>query len=103
MSWSGEWWTTLHDAYPGKWSQLSFPNSRNGTRAPFHLDADVDALVQPKEAAPRRGHKSHIYEQHRPCIVGYKIKSYFSDLDESYRVIHGPDWVKKFIRRLVTF
>ena len=35
--------------------------------------------------------------------MGYKIKSGFADLDEPYRVIHGPDFVKNFISRMITF
>ena len=35
--------------------------------------------------------------------MGYKIKSYFPTLDERYRIIHGPDCVKRFILRMMKF
>ena len=85
---------------PGKCSKLSFRNFSNDTRAPFVRYADFEALIHLKDAGPTRGQKTYLYEQHRPCTVGYEIKSYFTDLDEAYRVIHGPDCVIKFIRRM---
>ena len=87
----------------GKWSQLSFRNFSNGTRAPVVIYADFESLVQPNESNPMNGHKSHLYEHHIPCTVGYKIKSDFPALDESYQVIHGPDCVTDFIRRILAF
>lgn len=89
----------LHER--GKGSQISFRNFRTGTRAPFLIYGDIEALVNLKEAAPTRGQKTHHYEQHRPCTVGFKTNSYFSLVAETYRVIHGPDCVKKIIHRVI--
>ena len=88
---------------PGKSSELSFRNYSNSTRAPLVVYADFEALVVPKEKGATRGHKSHFYEHHEPCTVGYKIKSYIPELDEPYKVIHGPNCVKKFIRKMIKF
>ena len=88
---------------PEKSSQLSVRNLSNGTRATLVIYAVFEALVQSKETGSTRGHKSHLSEQHRPCIVGYKIKSYFPTVDEPYLVIHGSDCVKKYLRRMISF
>ena len=88
---------------PGKSSELYFRNYANSNRAPLVVYADFEALVVPKDKGATRGHKSHFYEHHQPCSVGYKIKSYLPELEEPYKVIHGPNCVKKFIRKMVKF
>ena len=65
--------------------------------------ADFESLVVPKEKGPTSGHKSFLYEHHVPCTVGYKIKSYYPELEESYQVLHGPNSVKQFIRAMLKF
>ena len=103
LSWSGELRSGLHDARVGEVESTLLPQFQQWRLSTLRHLADFEALVQPKEGGPTRGDKTYLDEHHRPCTVGYKIKSYFPTLDEPYPVIHGPDCLKKFIRRMSKF
>ena len=83
---------------------LSFKNFPNICRAPFVIYADFQAMVQANEEFdPQGGQKTFKYQGHTASSVGFKIKSYFTQLDEPYHYFNGAKCVLNFNKYMVQF